>query len=155
MFASCGSYMELTGLGVALGDAWLKLPATYTYKVFHNIDADWIAQHDISACVPRLLTPPYVSNQPDVFHRRLRHPSGSGNTVDGFVILCSDGLQDLYDGLSEQDMADEWVRVVGRELDASLRNQRSRGNLAMGLLRDAMGGDDTRLLSRNLTVEST
>ncbi|EMD37475.1 hypothetical protein CERSUDRAFT_94479 [Gelatoporia subvermispora B] len=137
----------------ALGDAWLKLPAPYTYKVFHNIEADWISRHDISACVPRLLTPPYVSSQPDVFHRRLRQSSGYSGPVDAFVILCSDGLQDMYDGLSEQKMADEWVNVVGRDIDASLRNQCARSNLAMGLLRDGLGGDDTQLVSRNLTVE--
>ncbi|OCH93119.1 protein serine/threonine phosphatase 2C [Obba rivulosa] len=137
----------------ALGDAWLKLPATYTYQVFHNIEADWIARHDIRACVPRLLTPPYVSNQPDIFHRRLRPPSGHGGAVDGFLILCSDGLQDMYDGLSEQRMADEWVGVIGREIDANPRGSRGRVNLAMSLLRDALGGNDTRLVSRNLTVE--
>jgi len=54
----------------------------------------------------------------------------------------------LYDGLTRQDMIHRWVTVVGRAI-----GNRARGNLALSLLRDGLGGDDIRLISQKLTVE--
>jgi pyruvate dehydrogenase phosphatase len=72
------------------------------------------------------------------------------------LILSSDGLQDLYDNhdiqLSDQEMADRWVGLVGHHMD-STTDMDLQGNLAVRLLRDAVGGDNTELVSRNLTLE--
>lgn len=54
----------------------------------------------------------------------------------------------MYDGLTRQDMIHRWVNVVGRAA-----GNRTRGNLALSLLRDGLGGDDIRLVSQKLTVE--
>ncbi|OBZ68173.1 Protein phosphatase 2C C10F6.17c [Grifola frondosa] len=139
----------------ALGDAWLKLPAQYTEKVFSHLEADWLSQYSLHPHASQITTPPYVSNKPDVYHmalkRRVRNGSFCG---DGLLIMCSDGLTDLYEGFSHEEMADDWVRVVGEEADSIARGERPRGtNLASVLLRDAVGGSDEQLLSRNLTVE--
>jgi len=55
---------------------------------------------------------------------------------------------DLYGGLTRTDMIQRWVTVVGRSIE-----NRMRGNLALALLRDGLGGDDIHLVSQKLTVE--
>jgi len=45
-------------------------------------------------------------------------------------------------------MIQRWVTVVGRSIE-----NRMRGNFALSLLRDGLGGDDIRLVSQKLTVE--
>lgn len=94
----------------------------------------------------RILTPPYVSNIPEVYHRVL--PS-----TPSFLILCSDGLTDLYEEMGQQEMVNHWVQVVSQalELFSCLSDQRT--NLALRLLRDAIGGEDATIVSRNITVE--
>jgi len=101
----------------------------------------------------RILTPPYVSGIPDVHHYVF------DTTVDRqefFLILCSDGFLDIYDNidvtLSESALAERWVRIVGNSLKRQ-REQGLPGNLAFDLLRDAIGGKDIDLASRNLTLE--
>jgi len=114
----------------ALGDTWLKLPPVFSQRV-----------------IARVKSPPYVSCVPDVHHIPLPKRS-PGQKRDLFLILCSDGLVDLYDGLTRADMIQRWVTVVGRSIE-----NRTRGNLALSLLRDGLGGDDIRLVSQKLTVE--
>ncbi|KAL1942654.1 hypothetical protein VTO73DRAFT_4894 [Trametes versicolor] len=144
----------------AIGDAWLKLPAVYAELVFKHLDADWFSPEVMEPHVPRIRTPPYLSNTPDVYHIPLRDKDGGaqvrGNAApQRILILCSDGLSDLYDGYTFQDMATEWVQVVGQELDSAAAPGAARAhtNLALALLREAIGGNDAQLVSRNLTVE--
>lgn len=130
----------------ALGDTWLKLPPVFSQRVLLNFRREWNVQRP-ETYVARVKSPPYVSNVPDVHHIPL--PKGlPGQQRDIFLISCSDGLADLYDGLTRQDMIHRWVTVVGRAI-----GNRSRGNLALSLLRDGLGGDDIRLVSQKLTVE--
>jgi pyruvate dehydrogenase phosphatase len=130
----------------ALGDTWLKLPPVFSQRVLLNFRREWNVQRP-ETYVARVKSPPYVSNVPDVHHIPL--PRGSpGQQRDIFLISCSDGLADLYDGLTRQDMIHRWVNVVGRAA-----GNRTRGNLALSLLRDGLGGDDIRLVSQKLTVE--
>lgn len=137
---------------LAVGDAWLKLPAIYAELVFKHHDADWLSAETMESHVPRILTPPYLSNMPDVYHIEL---SARGDSPrQRALILCSDGLTDLYDGYSHQEMAYEWIEVVGRELGSPSGSKNSgQMNLALSLLREAIGGGDSQLVSRNLTVE--
>ena len=131
---------------LALGDTWLKLPPVFSQRVLLNFRREWNVQRP-ETYVARVKSPPYVSNVPDVHHIPL--PRGSpGQQRDNFLISCSDGLADLYDGLTRQDMIHRWVSVVGRAV-----GNRTRGNLALSLLRDGLGGDDIRLVSQKLTVE--
>jgi pyruvate dehydrogenase phosphatase len=94
----------------------------------------------------RNLTPPYISNRADV-----RHVDTSlleATTLR--LILCSDGLVDLYmsEALQMDDLADVWVQLLAKK-EASADNV----NLALCLLRDALGGKDEEKVSRMMTVE--
>ncbi|KAH7888784.1 phosphatase 2C-like domain-containing protein [Phlebopus sp. FC_14] len=136
-----------------IGDTWLKVPAIYTRRVFAEYIPDWIGPPLVTEYAGRILTPPYILDVPDVHHYAF---DASNDRQEYFLILCSDGLLDLYDNvhaqLSEQELADRWVDIVGR----SLKMRRDTGvsrNPALDLLRDAIGGRDLALASRNLTLE--
>ncbi|KAH9942305.1 protein serine/threonine phosphatase 2C [Epithele typhae] len=133
----------------ALGDAWLKLPAPYAALVFGHLDADWLAAEAMAQHVPRIRSPPYLSAAPDVYHRALDH----GARVERVLVLASDGLSDLYDGCAFGEMAREWAGAVGGAADAGPSPGGRRANLALALLREAIGGADAQLVSRTLTVE--
>ena len=64
------------------------------------------------------------------------------------MITCSDGLLDLYGGELVQGVVDQWAHIVGRSLES-----RTQRNSSLTLLRAAIGGDDIRVVSRNMTVE--
>jgi len=130
----------------SLGDTWLKLPPIFSQRVLLDFRREWNVQRP-ETYVARVKSPPYVSNVPDVHHYPL--PRGApGQQRDLFLISCSDGLADLYDGQTRPDMIHRWVTVVGRSIE-----NRTRGNLALSLLRDGLGGADIRLVSQKLTVE--
>ena len=94
----------------------------------------------------RNLTPPYISNRADV-----RHVDISALKATNLrLIMCSDGLVDLYmsEALQVDDLADIWVQLLAKN-DASENNT----NLAVCLLRDGLGGNDEEKVSRMMTVE--
>ncbi|KAJ6475222.1 phosphatase 2C-like domain-containing protein [Mycena vitilis] len=127
----------------AIGDIWLKIPSLYTSRIFSNFDQEWISQTTLRQCAARISTPPYVSNIPDIYHRDL--PSRPW-----FLILCSDGLPsaESYDGMDTFATTRIWTELVGRVLDSQ-----PTVNIALSLLRAAIGGQDERKVSRSLTVE--
>ncbi|KAH8119554.1 protein serine threonine phosphatase 2C [Phellopilus nigrolimitatus] len=135
----------------ALGDHLFKLPAIYTTRVFVNAAARFRISTPLADIIPRIKTPPYVSATPDVRHVALKGglSSSSAGSVSGeqrrFLIMCSDGLVDLFDGVVNPD---RWARVVGGALSSANAN-----NAASSLLRHAFGGDDDALVSCKLTVE--
>lgn len=90
----------------------------------------------------RNLTPPYISNRADIRHVEI-------GPKESFLIMCSDGLLDLYEdkGLELEHLASVWVQVLAK------RDLWDRSNLALYLLRDALGGDDIEKVSRMMTVE--
>lgn len=55
--------------------------------------------------------------------------------------------------MSTQQSADQWVTVIGKALDSATSSSDGMPNLSLCLLRDAIGGDDTEAISRNLTLE--
>ncbi|KAH7922369.1 protein serine/threonine phosphatase 2C [Leucogyrophana mollusca] len=139
----------------AVGDTWLKLPAIYTRRAFARHSPEWLSPGMIQQYASRILTPPYVSDVPEVHHHSL---NSTASRQEVFLILCSDGLPDLYDGidmqLDDQQMADRWVQVVGKSLNSRVdKDGGASANLALSLLRDAIGGDDVELVSRNVTLE--
>jgi pyruvate dehydrogenase phosphatase len=108
-------------------------------------------------CLPRMQTPPYVSNTPDVYHRQIcRRGSSRSAPWDAFLITCSDGMLDLAHPEPirlSQSLITRWAEVVGQTLTADNTRNNEDPNLALALLRDCVGGLDTLLISRNLTVE--
>lgn len=138
----------------------------------------------------KILTPPYLSNRPQVNWVKLRSPKAGfeHTSVDNlddaiqphsrtaspeisinieeapeeereledereyFLIMCSDGLMDLYgDGDGEraiEALAGTWVKAVGED-ERNLEN----GNLALQLLRHALGGPNEEKVSRMLNLQ--
>ncbi|KAL0956064.1 hypothetical protein HGRIS_002233 [Hohenbuehelia grisea] len=126
-----------------IGDTWLKIPAAYTREVFSKISQKWIPPESLVAHAEHILTPPYVSNTPEVLHRPLSNAPGCS-----LLILCSDGLVDLYDtNIPHANLPSHWAGIVGQTFTTG------PDNLAASLLRDALGGDDLDKVSQVLTVE--
>jgi pyruvate dehydrogenase phosphatase len=101
-------------------------------------------------------TPPYISSEPDVVHRRLGPRS--------FLILATDGLSELYDGAGRGDMVADWARCVaeaqagaGAKAKAKVGKKGEREgqeeNLALRLLRRALGGEDLMSISQMITLD--
>lgn len=113
--------------------------------MYSNVKQPWISSERFKEYALRILTPPYVSNIPDVYHRVLPDPPC-------FVMLSSDGLYstDLYYGMGSEESVDRCTKTIGNALEPS---KAQRPNAALSLLRDAIGGDDIHVVSRNLTVE--
>lgn len=129
----------------AVGDHLFKLPTIYTERVFMNAERGFKINKKIGDFIGRNMTPPYISNRADV-----RHAEIVGR--EAFLIMCSDGLLDLYEdtGLQLDSLADKWVQLVAKRekpWDAS--------NLALYLLRDSLGGNNAEKVSRMMTVEMT
>lgn len=126
---------------IAVGDQLFKLPAVYTTRVFLNAAAQFKIHTPLGEIVPRIRTPPYLSNAPGVRHVALRsafppeEPAGAQDTAREqararFLILASDGLVDLTDG--DGDVADAgWGQAVGAAL---LRMRGGPPSTASGVL---------------------
>lgn len=96
----------------------------------------------------RNLSPPYITAEPEIAHRKL-----CPDADNGFLILCSDGLADLWSAAfsDEQRMVGEWGRLVAEVVK---KEGVSGGtNLALELLRHSIGGEDAKSVSRVLTLD--
>ncbi|KAI0686351.1 protein serine/threonine phosphatase 2C [Cytidiella melzeri] len=132
----------LGGIAVtrALGDHIFKLPKVYGERVFRIAYPDCHIMSKADGFLPRCLTPPYLSNVPEVAHVDLSKVAPG----DAVLLLASDGLGDLqhmHDKLPSA-LAKRWVQVAA-----------SSERPALSVLRDAMGGDDMEKASFWLTVE--
>jgi len=94
-----------------------------------------------------------------VVHRRLpafndRSSQTAGRRSPIFLILATDGLSELYQDLEQEDMANEWARCVGTTYctQARLVGKLRTDNLALRLLRHALGDEDTLRVSQMLTL---
>lgn len=95
-------------------------------------------------------TPPYLSNRPDVKHINL---ADREKYQEVQLIMCSDGLLDLYWDHTEALDLTQLPEVWFSALDNRNPNLDAYNNLALALLRDGLGGSDIDKVSRNLTVE--
>ncbi|KAF5386184.1 hypothetical protein D9615_002443 [Tricholomella constricta] len=129
----------------AVGDHLFKLPAAYTERVFMNAKPGFNISRKIEEFLGRNITPPYVSNRADVRYVKLEEK-------ETLLIMCSDGLLDLYQdkGMALHGLGDFWVQLL-----AQREKPWDDSNLALYLLRDALGGEDADLVSRMITVELT
>lgn len=98
-------------------------------------------------------TPPYITAQPEVTHRRLDQASTGGPR---FLVLSSDGFADLCTGEGQQRILASWAEtMVGNPFmtagDAGEKEKPE--NMALRLLRRALGGDDRYSVSRVLTLD--
>jgi pyruvate dehydrogenase phosphatase len=125
-----------------IGDAPFKQPAIFTRRVLYNLFPGVADPTPWETFLTRNRTPPYISSEPDVIHRRLGGPRS-------FLVLATDGLSELYDGLAgREDMADDWARCI-----AEAGRSPGKENLALRLLRHALGGEDLMYISQMITLD--
>lgn len=146
----------------AIGDHIFKLPASYTKRVFMNCVPGFSISSKLEYFLPRNNSPPYLSALADIKHVALQPPTD--NTFESFLILCSDGLVDLYEHTSArratlEEILTQWVHILGEHMDrrgAKIGDEADKDNAALVLLRHAlMGGevDNPDRLAQMLTVE--
>lgn len=118
----------------------MKIPAAYSRRVLMKTHEFWSSGLN-EDYIDRIVSPPYVSNVPQVYHHQVRklheisrgRASGSrlrpGNGLDLrlggedveediALVLCSDGLVDLYEDqdFEEVHMLHRWANVVGEAI---------------------------------------
>jgi len=125
-----------------IGDAAFKQPAIFTRRILYNLYPGVADPTPWETFISRNRTPPYISSEPDVIHRRLGPRS--------FLILATDGLSELcdVDTVGRADMVADWARCV-----AEVAQVPGEDNLALRLLRHALGGDDLMYMSQMITLE--
>ncbi|KAF5351823.1 hypothetical protein D9756_007370 [Leucocoprinus leucothites] len=137
---------------IALGDFEFKLPAVFTDRILARTNPGFkFSATTLPAVLARILTPPYLSSRPDVQHVSL---ADRDQYQDIRLIMCSDGLLDLYldasESLTLEQLPSIWLDVLdNRDTSSDAYNN----NLALALLRHAIGGNDLEKVSRNITVK--
>ena len=134
----------------------------------------------------RNITPPYITAEPEISHRRLDGPRNSGSNLQRtttsnnipftkksfkninkrappmdplprFLILASDGFADLCEGEGQKRILESWANsMVARNPPDSVTDAKpwsQQDNMALRLLRRAVGGEDRFGVSRVLTLE--
>ena len=130
-----------------IGDAPFKQPDIFTCRVLYNLYPGVADPTPWETFLARNQTPPYISSEPDVVHRRLS-PRSAGRT---FLILTTDSLSELYDGSPRAEMAADWVCCVA-EVAAEAPSAKGK-NLALRLLCHALGGDDLMSILQMVTLD--
>jgi len=128
------NHFRRTNVSTGLGDTAFKQPPEFTRRIFYNLLPGF---HDVSPWeefLRRNKTPPYISAEPEVVHCSLSQPSRTQ-----YLILASDGLSDLCDA---EAMSVRWAEQGDSER-----------NMALRLLRLALGGDDRHTVSKVLTLD--
>ncbi|KAF9067462.1 phosphatase 2C-like domain-containing protein [Rhodocollybia butyracea] len=135
----------------AIGDHIYKLPRVYTDRVFNLL---WSKDEKsfIQSFIYRNHTPPYISNVPDVRHldlKSMRFDPRARSSTDHSekrgmcLLMCTDGLADLYD--------EEGV-IQLLTIDSACPGIRC-DNGALAILHNALGGADKEKVSAMVTVQ--
>ena len=141
------TFFSFPSESAGIGDAPFKQPAIFTRRVLYNLYPGVADPTPWETFLARNRTPPYISSEPDVVHRRLS-PRGAGRT---FLVLATDGLSELYDGTPRAEMAADWAHCVA---EAAAEAPSAKGeNLALRLLRHALGGEDLMSISQMVTLD--
>lgn len=158
----------LTSRHPAIGDQPFKQPPAFTRRILYNLEPTYADIAPWETVLRLNATPPYISNEAEVVHRRLVRGGGVAPEGEGpgrwngsqFVVLCTDGLADLYEGirLSPTAATRRFVDVVSSALGhpsaSASASSSARPNLAKRILQDALGGDDVDAVCRMVTVQS-
>lgn len=139
-----------------IGDTPFKQPPEFTRRILYNLYPGF---HNTSPWEEFLVlnhTPPYISNTPEITHRLLNAPPPSSPTssptpTSRFLILSSDGLSDLCAGPGQERVLGSWARNLRRNIGTDTAGK--SGNMALRLLWQAIGGEDSDSVSRVLTLE--
>ncbi|KAF8913368.1 phosphatase 2C-like domain-containing protein [Mucidula mucida] len=118
-----------------LGDTPFKQPPEFTRRILYNLSPGFPDVSPWEEFLVRNRTPPYISTEPEIVHTRLQG--------EQYLILCSDGFVDLCGGDGHKRIVTDWA-TKWRHHD---------GNMALGLLRRALGGEDNFRVSKVLTLD--
>ncbi|KAF9026746.1 protein serine/threonine phosphatase 2C [Hymenopellis radicata] len=118
-----------------LGDTPFKQPPEFTRRILYNLSPGLPDVSPWEEFLVRNRTPPYISTEPEIVHTRLQG--------EQYLILCSDGFVDLCGGEGHGRIVTDWA-TKWRHHD---------GNMALGLLRRALGGEDNFRVSKVLTLD--
>ncbi|KAG1827944.1 phosphatase 2C-like domain-containing protein, partial [Suillus variegatus] len=134
----------------AVGDHSFRLPRIYAEKIFLNVEPGFRVAAAIESFIPRNLSPPYVSNLASVRYVDLHEQSSCDR--DDFILMCSDGLVDIY--MDDPDhveslttLVQKWVGIVGDVVKDDIREA------MLHLLRHALGAEDIDRVSCMLNVD--
>ncbi|KAG6854172.1 hypothetical protein C0991_009824 [Blastosporella zonata] len=127
-----------------------RRPPIFTRRILYNLFPGF---HNISPWEEFLVrnrTPPYITAQPEVTHRRLDGPAQGPR----FLILSSDGFADLCSGEGQQRIVGSWAQTTtDQPFEARAASNEPSDNMALRLLRRALGGDDRYRVSSVLTLD--
>lgn len=155
---TCMQYGRLLGRLAplrAFGDIQFKLTLKELRKIFKTVPNYTPLQG--------LLTPPYLTAEPEVFHYKLE-------SRDKFVVLASDGLWDMLSNEEVVDVVAAYINKQGPEMmkekaimfgvancddlidDPDAFNECAGENVASFLIRFALGGYDEQNLRTMMTL---
>jgi pyruvate dehydrogenase phosphatase len=152
----CNEKLVINLSFAGLGDVPFKQPPDFSRRILYNLFPGF---HDTSAWEEFLIrnhTPPYISAQPEITHRRLdQFPHLSRRNVHPprYLILSSDGFTDLCIGKGEQRVIMNWAENTAPRTPTDSDFTRKTNNMALRLLRHVLGGDDCLSISRVLTLD--
>jgi pyruvate dehydrogenase phosphatase len=126
-----------------LGDIAFKQPPEFTRRILFNLFPGFRDTSPWEEFLNRNLTPPYISSNPEVIHRRLH------SAYPQYLILNSDGFTDLVEDQGHHRLISKWAR----QLASGGRYTGSPSNTALRLLREALGGEDEAAVSAVLTLD--
>ncbi|KJA21094.1 hypothetical protein HYPSUDRAFT_141358 [Hypholoma sublateritium FD-334 SS-4] len=131
------------------GDIPFKQPPAFTRRILYNLFPGFHNTSPWEEFLVRNQTPPYITAEPQIIHRRLDLPR--------FLILASDGFSALCDGVRQQRVIESWARSMVSKNPPETVTDSAPGsradNMALRLLRLALGGDDRFGVSRLLTLD--
>jgi pyruvate dehydrogenase phosphatase len=124
------------------------MPPIFTRKVLYNLHPGFHESSPWEHFLVRNLTPPYISSEAEVVHRRLSRGKQ-------FLVLCTDGLTDISGGGDPLQAAEDWAWILGNVVSSTKGDMKGKheGNLAVSLLHQILGGEDVKSVSRALTLE--
>jgi pyruvate dehydrogenase phosphatase len=168
------------------GDIPFKQPPAFTRRILYNLFPGFHNTSPWEEFLVRNQTPPYITAEPQIIHRRLDGDDNSNPSaalglkrtktkfslhsdpppptqpaapapLPRFLILASDGFSALCDGERQVRVIESWARsMVARDPPASVTDAQPGSrtdNMALRLLRLALGGDDRFGVSRMLTLD--
>jgi pyruvate dehydrogenase phosphatase len=143
---------------IGLGDIPFKQPPAFTRRILYNLFPGFHNTSPWEEFLVRNQTPPYITAQPEITHRRLDDPSLRGPR---FLILSSDGFSDLCSGEGQKRIISSWAsNTVASSTETCVIGCGGRGgageksdNMALRLLRRALGGEDRYSVSCVLTLD--
>lgn len=146
---------------IGFGDIPFKQPPAFTRRILYNLFPGF---HNVSPWEEFLVrnqTPPYVTAEPQIVHRSLARNTTTTKDDSApaprFLILVSDGFFDLCDSEGQARVIESWARGMALRSPPSSVTDAPPGsrqdNMALRLLRRAVGGEDRFSVSRVLTLD--